>query len=58
MTTLLRDDYGAAGLRAAARKTKDAGQARRLLALAVDRRGILTPFWSAPLRVDSVGDLN
>ena len=34
MTTPLRDDYGAAGLRAAARKTKDAGQARRLLAVA------------------------
>jgi transposase len=34
MTTPLRDDYNAAGLRVAARKTKDAGQARRLLALA------------------------
>jgi transposase len=34
MTTPLRDDYNATGLRVAARKTKDAGQARRLLALA------------------------
>ena len=33
MTTPLRNDYNAAGLRVAARKTKDAGQARRLLAL-------------------------
>ncbi len=30
----LRDDFDAAGLRAAARRTKDAAQARRLLALA------------------------
>ena len=35
MTTPLRDDYDASRLRAEARKTKDAGQARRLLALAV-----------------------
>ncbi len=35
MTTPLRDDYDAAKLRGEARKTKDAGQARRLLALAV-----------------------
>ena len=34
MTTPLRDDYDARGLRAEARKSKDAGQARRLLALA------------------------
>jgi transposase len=34
MTTPLRDDYDAAGLRVAARKSKDAGQGRRLLALA------------------------
>src|ERR1700749_4152658 len=34
MTTPLRDDYEARGLRAEARKSKDAGQARRLLALA------------------------
>ncbi len=29
----LRDDFDAVGLRAAARRTKDAAQARRLLAL-------------------------
>jgi transposase len=34
MTTPLRDDYDAPRLRAEARRTKDAGQARRLLALA------------------------
>jgi transposase len=34
MTTALRDDYDAPGLRAGARKTKNAGQVRRLLALA------------------------
>jgi transposase len=34
MTLPLRDDYAAPRLRAEARKTKDAGQARRLLALA------------------------
>lgn len=34
MTIPLRDDYDAPQLRAAARKTKDAAQARRLLALA------------------------
>ena len=34
MTTALRDDYDAPRLRAEARKIKDAGQARRLLALA------------------------
>jgi transposase len=34
MTTAPRDDYDAPGLRAEARKTKNAGQARRLLALA------------------------
>ena len=34
MTTVLRDDYDAPGLRAEAGKTKNAGQARRLLALA------------------------
>jgi hypothetical protein len=34
MTTRLRDDYDAPGLRAEARKIKDAGQAPRLLALA------------------------
>ena len=34
MTTALRDDYDAPGPRAEARKTKNAGQARRLLALA------------------------
>jgi transposase len=34
MTTPLRDDYDASRLCAEARKTKDAGQARRLLALA------------------------
>jgi transposase len=34
MTTPLRDDYDASRLRANARKTKDGGQARRLLALA------------------------
>ncbi len=34
MTTALRDDYDAPKLRGEARKTKDAGQARRLLALA------------------------
>jgi hypothetical protein len=34
MTTPLRDDYDAPRLRAEARKTKDAGQTRRLLALA------------------------
>jgi transposase len=34
MTTALRDDYDVPGLRAEARKTKNAGQARRLLALA------------------------
>jgi transposase len=34
MAIPLRGDFGASGLRAAARKTKDAAQARRLLALA------------------------
>jgi transposase len=34
MAIVLRDDYDAPSLRVAARKTKDAGQARRLLALA------------------------
>src|SRR3712207_8763215 len=34
MAIPLRDDFDAAALRAAARKTKDAAQARRLLALA------------------------
>ena len=34
MTTPLRDDYDSSKLRADARKTKDGGQARRLLALA------------------------
>ena len=34
MTTPLRDDHDASRLRLEARKTKDAGQARRLLALA------------------------
>jgi len=34
MPILLRDEFGAAGLRAAARESKDAGQTRRLLALA------------------------
>ncbi len=34
MTTPLRDDFDAPGLRLLARNTKDAGQARRLLALA------------------------
>jgi transposase len=34
MAIALRDDFDAPGLRVAARKTKDAGQARRLLALA------------------------
>jgi hypothetical protein len=34
MNTPLQDDYDAPGLRAEARKTKNAGQARRLLALA------------------------
>ena len=34
MTTPLRDDFDAPGLRLLACNTKDAGQARRLLALA------------------------
>jgi hypothetical protein len=34
MAKPLRDDYDAVALRTEARKTKDAGQARRLLALA------------------------
>jgi transposase len=34
MAIALRGDFGAPGLRAAARKSKDSGQARRLLALA------------------------
>jgi transposase len=39
MTTPLRDDYDASRLRADARKTKDGGQARRLLALAAIYHG-------------------
>jgi hypothetical protein len=34
MAIPLRDDFDAPGLRAAARKSEDSGQARRLLALA------------------------
>jgi hypothetical protein len=34
MAIPLRDDFDAAALRASARRTKDAAQARRLLALA------------------------
>ncbi|WP_043339672.1 helix-turn-helix domain-containing protein, partial [Belnapia moabensis] len=36
----LRADFDAAGLRAAARRTKDAAQARRLLALAAVYDGV------------------
>jgi len=39
MTTPLRGDFDALGLRALARTSKDAGQARRLLALAVIYEG-------------------
>ena len=35
MTTPLRSDFDASGLRVLARKSKDSGQARRLLALAI-----------------------
>ncbi len=39
MTTPLRDDFDAPGLRMLARNSKDAGQARRLLALTVIYEG-------------------
>ena len=39
MTTPLRGDFDASGLRLLARQSKDAGQARRLLALAVIYEG-------------------
>jgi transposase len=39
MTTPLRDDFDASGLRLLARNSKDAGQARRLLALAAIYEG-------------------
>ena len=39
MTTPLRDDFNASGLRLLARRSKDAGQARRLLALAAIYEG-------------------
>ena len=39
MTTPLRDDFDASGLRLLARGSKDAGQARRLLALAAIYEG-------------------
>ena len=39
MTTPLRDDFDASGLRLLARSSKDAGQARRLLALAAVYEG-------------------
>ena len=39
MTTPLRDDFDASGLRLLARSSKDAGQARRLLALAAIYEG-------------------
>ena len=39
MTTPLRDDFDAPGLRSLARTSKDAGQARRLLALAAIYEG-------------------
>ncbi len=39
MTTPLRSDFDASGLRVLARNSKDAGQARRLLALAIIYEG-------------------
>ena len=39
MTTALRDDFDAHGLRVLARQSKHAGQARRLLALAAVYEG-------------------